>query len=90
MFLMGLQLGELIPVFHEHKVEFGQLISMTDADLRLMGVAKVGHRKKILKGILEVHKKEWRMPKNVLPYGQPIRLVRACHVTIDLYVAIKL
>ncbi len=75
MFLMGLQLKELIPIFHDHKVEFGQLLSMTDFDLRLMGVSQVGARKKILSGILEVHKKEWTMPeaKTALPYSRPIR-----------------
>ena len=42
IFLMGLQLGEFISTFHDHKVEFSQLLSMTDADLQKMGVAKVG------------------------------------------------
>lgn len=75
MFLLGQQLGELIPLFQEHRVEFGQLLSMTDSDLRSMGVAQVGWRKKILNGVLEVHKREWIMPDNPLPYGRPIRCV---------------
>lgn len=73
MFLHGLQMGELIPLFQAHRVEFGQLLSMTDADLQLVGVAQVGARKKILNGVLEVHKREWVMPENPQLYGRPIR-----------------
>ena len=73
MFLLGQQLGDMIPLFQQHKVEFGQMLSLTDSDLQLMGVAKVGCRKKILNGVLEVHKREWPMPENPLPFGRPIR-----------------
>ena len=73
MFLMGLQLSELVPLFRNHRVEFGQLLSMTDSDLQKMGVVRVGQRKKILNGVLEVHKREWAMPDDPLPYGRPIR-----------------
>ena len=73
MFLVGLHLMELIPVFQDHKIEFTQLLSLTDADLQQMGVTKVGSRKKILNGILEVHKMEWKMPENSLPYSRPIK-----------------
>ena len=73
MFLLGQQLGNLIPLFQEHRVEFGQLLCMTDSDLRLMGVAQVGWRKKILNGVLDVHKRDWNMPENPLLYGRPIR-----------------
>ena len=62
--------------YHYYRVEFGQLLSMTDSDLQGMGVSKVGYRKKILNGVLEVHKREWTMPENPLPYGRPIRLVK--------------
>lgn len=75
MFLHGLHLGELIPKFQAHKIEFGQLLSMTDSDLAEIGVAEVGARKKILNAVLEVHKKEWRMPENGLPFSRPIRCV---------------
>lgn len=75
MFLLGLQLSHLTPLFHQHKVEFGQLLSMTDSDLQLVGVAQVGCRKKILNGVLEVHKREWSMPDSQLPFGRPIRWV---------------
>ena len=33
LFLYGEQLGHLIPLFKEHRVEFGNLLSMTDTDL---------------------------------------------------------
>ncbi len=42
LFLMGLHLSELIPNFHHHKVEFSQLLSMTDYDLQSIGIDKVG------------------------------------------------
>lgn len=74
MFLMGLQMSHVVPLFKQHQVEFGQLLSMTDSDLQLMGVAQVGARKKILNGVLDVHKREWVMPEKPLPYGRPIRL----------------
>lgn len=76
MFLMGLQLSELVPLFRNHSIEFGQLLSMTDSDLQKMGVARVGQRKKILNGVLEVHKREWAMPDDPLPYGRPIRYAK--------------
>ena len=38
-----------------------------------MGVSQVGVRKRILDGILEIHKKQWDMPQNNLPYNRPIK-----------------
>ena len=40
-----------------------------------VGVSQVGARKRILDGILEVHKKQWKMPKDILPYNKSIRWV---------------
>ena len=49
LFLMGLQLSELIPKFRLHKVEFAQLLSMTDHDLQMIGVDKVSEVNKVSK-----------------------------------------
>ena len=35
----------------------------------------MGVRKKILDGILGIHKREWDMPKQILPYNKSIRSV---------------
>ena len=67
------KISTVIVIFVALQVEFGQLLSMTDSDLQLVGVAQVGSRKKILNGVLEVHKREWSMPDSQLPFGRPIR-----------------
>ena len=38
-----------------------------------MGVSQVGVRKRIMDGVLEIHKKQWDMPRNNLPYNRAIR-----------------
>lgn len=39
LFLSGLELGKLIPLFQDHKVKFADLLRMTDGDLQ-----KVKHK----------------------------------------------
>ena len=51
-----------------------------------MGISEVGIRKKIIASIAEVHKKEWHMPTNALPYGKALRYVHMRY-THMLYVA---
>ena len=36
LFLKGEQLWQLMPLFREHRVEFGDLLNMTDKDLELV------------------------------------------------------
>ncbi|XP_013775004.2 ankyrin repeat, SAM and basic leucine zipper domain-containing protein 1-like isoform X1 [Limulus polyphemus] len=65
MFLSSLELSALIPVFHDHQINFHDLLLMTEHDLEKVGVDKFGVRKKILDAIHEVHEKKWE--KSSLP-----------------------
>lgn len=57
--LMGLDLSELIPVFHEHKMTYDALLLLDDEDLDRMGITQVGHRTKLLNAVKEIHTKDW-------------------------------
>ncbi|XP_074646008.1 ankyrin repeat, SAM and basic leucine zipper domain-containing protein 1-like [Tubulanus polymorphus] len=59
LFLSGLELSDYIPLFHQHHVTFSSFLRMTDNDLKQIGVARLGQRKKILDAIQAVHKQEW-------------------------------
>ncbi|XP_046854028.1 ankyrin repeat, SAM and basic leucine zipper domain-containing protein 1-like isoform X2 [Xenia sp. Carnegie-2017] len=59
MFLFGLELGHLIPLLQEHKINFEGLLQLTDSELQQLGVSQVGVRKKILSATHDVHTKEW-------------------------------
>ena len=105
LFLLGLQLRELITVFKSHNVTFAGLLSLTEQDLEKvrqacgvllwqpscsmivpvvmpppppppppnkMGVDQVGTRNKVLEGIANIHKKQWKM---VPPDGLPKRAI---------------
>ncbi len=47
-FLLALDLSQHVPAFVENDVEMDLLPSLSDADLRDLGVDKLGHRKRIL------------------------------------------
>ena len=49
--LRGLGLGEYAPAFSENAVDADVLHDLADADLLALGVAPLGHRKKILRAI---------------------------------------
>ena len=49
--LSRLGLGEYAPAFRENAVDADVLPDLTDADLLALGVAPLGHRKKILRAI---------------------------------------
>ncbi len=49
--LRGLGLGEYAPAFGENAVDFDVLPDLTDADLLALGVAPLGHRKRLLRAI---------------------------------------
>jgi len=57
-FFFGLQLHELIDVFKEQKVEFRQLLLLSEADLTHLGV-KMGDVKKVSEAIHAIHKQPW-------------------------------
>ena len=49
--LTSLALTEYLPAFEENAIDSDTLRSLSDADLKDLGVAKLGHRKKILEAI---------------------------------------
>lgn len=59
MFLCGLELTHLLPVFQENKMTFEEFLNLTEKELDQMGITQVGVRTKILDSIRDVHKKEW-------------------------------
>lgn len=59
LFLYGLKLGDLIPLFKDHEVTFPQLLQISEADLEKIGVSQVGHRKRIIDSIHAIHRKKW-------------------------------
>lgn len=58
LFLFGLDLKDLIPLFHSQQVTFSIFLQMTEADLCQMGVTKPDTRKKILAAIRDTHKQK--------------------------------
>ena len=48
--LRGLGLGQYEPAFRENDVDADVLPELTEADLERLGVASLGHRKKLLRG----------------------------------------
>ncbi|XP_071809993.1 ankyrin repeat, SAM and basic leucine zipper domain-containing protein 1-like isoform X2 [Asterias amurensis] len=59
LFLFGLDLGNLVPVFRNQEVSFAVLLNMSEADLEKLGIDKYGWRCKIVNAIHEVHKRRW-------------------------------
>lgn len=57
--LMGLDLNELIPVFHEHHMNYDSFLMLDEKDLDLMNISQVGYRSRILGAVKEIHTKEW-------------------------------
>jgi hypothetical protein len=49
-----LEISETKEVFVDNAIGGSELLDLSDADLRSMGVAKVGHRKKILSKVAEM------------------------------------
>src|SRR3954469_14508679 len=49
--LRGLGLGQYEPAFRENDVDADVLPELTEADLERLGVASLGHRKRLLRGI---------------------------------------
>ncbi|XP_028409342.1 ankyrin repeat, SAM and basic leucine zipper domain-containing protein 1-like [Dendronephthya gigantea] len=59
LFLFGLELGHLVPLFQDHKITFDGFLQLTDAELQQIGISQIGIRKKILTATHDVHTKEW-------------------------------
>ena len=49
--LEGLGLGQYAPAFAENDIDFSVLPELSDADLKELGVASIGHRKRLLSAI---------------------------------------
>lgn len=60
MALFSMELSHLIPVFHEHNVDFTCFLRLDAADLDRMNITKVGDRSRLLDGIREIHTQEWQ------------------------------
>ena len=62
LFLTGKDLGNLIPLFSEHKVTFDMLLTMNQKDLERVGITQMGVQQKLLGAIKGVHGSEFEMP----------------------------
>ena len=51
LLLSGLSLSHLIPKFHEHDVQFEQLLCISTEDLIAIGINQVGVRNRILTAV---------------------------------------
>nr|XP_002131363.1 ankyrin repeat, SAM and basic leucine zipper domain-containing protein 1 [Ciona intestinalis] len=60
LFLCGLELSHLIPLFYDHDVRFEQLLYLTIEDLITIGVYQLGARKRILDSIKDWHSSTWK------------------------------
>ena len=52
--LSGLEMENLIPLFHQHDVKFEQFLYLTMNDLISIGVSQLGKRKRILQAVYDV------------------------------------
>ena len=63
VFLLGLELEDVIPLFKKHSVSLAVLFTMTENDLKQMGIPQMAVRKKILTAVGSIHKRQWNMPE---------------------------
>ncbi|XP_078596608.1 ankyrin repeat, SAM and basic leucine zipper domain-containing protein 1-like [Branchiostoma floridae x Branchiostoma japonicum] len=70
MFLYGLQLGHLVPVFQEHAVTFADLLKIKAEELDKMGIRQVGVQKTLLAAVRDVHKRDWEKSSLPRPQGK--------------------
>jgi class 3 adenylate cyclase len=64
-------LGQYAGRFAENDIDFEILGDLTDADLEKIGVASLGHRRKLLRGIAELKEVGESAPAVSLPRGVP-------------------
>ncbi|CAH1265806.1 ASZ1 [Branchiostoma lanceolatum] len=70
MFLYGLQLGHLVPVFQEHAVTFADLLKIKAEELDKMCIRQVGVQKTLLAAVRDVHKRDWEKSSLPRPQGK--------------------
>ena len=66
VWLQRLGLGQYASVFAENDIDFAVLVQLTDIDLRELGVASVGHRKRLLGEIAELGAAVPQTPKEAV------------------------
>jgi len=67
-FLHGLELEEHLPLFEANGIDTEALLALTDADLKELGVARLGDRNKILAAL-----EKMRCPAPGAAQGKPLR-----------------
>ncbi|XP_006816395.1 ankyrin repeat, SAM and basic leucine zipper domain-containing protein 1-like [Saccoglossus kowalevskii] len=92
LFLCGLELAHLVPLFQEQEITFSTFLRLNDADLERMGIRQLGYRKKILEAIHHVHVTEWKptsltsnnlhLQKNI-SFGECNAMIRNIHDHCD-------
>jgi class 3 adenylate cyclase len=60
--LQGLGLGQYEQAFRDNNIDASLLPTLTEADLRDLGVASLGHRKQLLAAITELNRQTERLP----------------------------
>ncbi|OQR74248.1 ankyrin repeat [Tropilaelaps mercedesae] len=60
LFLFSLDLLNYLPLLQAHRVDFHTLLLFEDSDLKRVGIAEAGARKKLLAAIFKVHRQPWR------------------------------
>jgi hypothetical protein len=75
--LKGLGLGQYADAFAENDIDFSLLKDVTDADLKELGVASLGHRKRLLAAIAQQN----ATPPAAAVHAEPVTGERR-HVTI--------
>jgi hypothetical protein len=56
--LQKLGVGQYAESFAQHDIDFSILPDLTDQDLKVLGVASLGHRRQLLRAIVELTKNE--------------------------------
>ena len=68
--LERLQLGQYADMFVENAVDFDLLVELTGADLKEMGIAALGDRKRILRAIAALNDEKAGTPTSAPPIGR--------------------
>ena len=56
--LQSLDLGQYAQAFADNDIDFGLICDLSDQDLEKIGVSSLGHRKRLLKSIVQLRESE--------------------------------
>ena len=70
--LQKLGLGQYAQSFAENDIDFGVLTDLTDQDLEKIGVTSLGHRRKLLRAIVELNRVENEAAKPISAPAAPV------------------